>query len=77
MDPTGLRLISIPIVDKTPKQESRTDYAKWADKIPYVGDVAARLPKWPRWARIATTVLLFGAVTFAIALIWWRPWERG
>lgn len=76
-DPKGLRLINIPIpYEPIREKEEGTSYAKWADKLPYVGVVASKLPKWPRWARIVATIALYGIIGFIIyILIWWRPWE--
>lgn len=44
----------------TPPVRGETHYAKWADKVPYAGDVASKLPNWPRWARILTAVVILG-----------------
>ena len=44
-----------------------TDYAKWADnKVPFITPLVSRFPKWPRWARILTTVGIAVALVFVI-----------
>ena len=44
-----------------------TPYAKWADdKVPFVSPLASRLPNWPRWARILTTVGIAVALIMGI-----------
>jgi len=67
-DPTGIR----PIVDRkgrplpdriVPKVERKT----WG--VPYLYTVVSKLPKWPRWARILTTVVVFAAIAVIIYLI--------
>ena len=45
-----------------------TSYARWADRIPFVPVVAGHLPNWPRWARILSTVVVYGSI---ITLILW------
>lgn len=37
--------------------------------VPYLDTVISKLPKWPRWARILTTVVIVGLVILAIELI--------
>ena len=44
-----------------------TGYAKWADnKVPFITPFASRLPNWPRWARILTTVGIAVALILGI-----------
>ena len=37
-------------------------YAKWGDRVPFVGVIARALPNWPRWARILVLCILIGLV---------------
>jgi len=59
----------IKILPVSVKRET-TSHAKWADKVPYAGQVAGYLPNWPRWARIVATltwiVFIIGIIAFAI-----------
>lgn len=55
-----------------PKLEmGETSYAKWADKVGGVPEVASHFPNWPRWARFLT-LIAFAGVTVIIIL-----WIRG
>jgi len=45
------------------------DYAKWGDKIPYVGTVAGFLPKWPRWARILSFIIFLSIIGLIIKIL--------
>ena len=63
IDPTGLR------IGKEVIKESPTSYSKWADKLPYVGLVAERLPDWPKWARILSLIVFLLLLTGIVFLI--------
>lgn len=45
------------------------DYAKWADRIPYVSTVAGVLPRWPRWARMLSFIVFLGVTGFIFWII--------
>ena len=51
-------------------KKGTTSYARWADKYPYVGEFASRLPKWPRWARILSAILVLGVLGYLLHLLW-------
>lgn len=52
------------------EQPTRKQYAKWAEKIPGATILPRLLPKWPRWARILTTVVFVGIVTLVTLWAW-------
>ncbi len=59
-DPVNIRRYSVP-------KERKTSYANWAKNTP-VGEVASRLPNWPRWARVlAVSPIVIGIV---VGLLW-------
>jgi len=60
--PKDMRFVVIP------PEKQETKYAKWADKVPYAGNIASSLPNWPRWARILTALAILGG---CIGLIFW------
>jgi len=47
----------------------RKRYASWGDKLPGVGAIASRLPNWPRWARIVSTLVVIGIVVAIVLLV--------
>lgn len=51
-----------------PKEIKRgsTSYAKWADKYPAVGDMASRLPNWPRWTRLLVASVSILIIVFLV-----------
>ena len=63
MDPVGIRPL------KRTEEVPETSYARWADRVPYVSLIASKLPNWPRWARIISTLLVYGIVIFGILLV--------
>ena len=66
-DPTGIR----PLVDRKGKPLPEK-YQKWVDKskkYSLTTKVVSRLPKWPRWARILTSVIVIAIVIVIIYFI--------
>lgn len=49
----------------TPRKS--TSYAKWGDKVPYVGWIAGKLPNWPKWARVTAFFIYILAIGAFIA----------
>ena len=49
-------------------KKGQTTYSPWADRFPGAGEVASRLPNWPRWLRVLT-LLVF--VSVSILLVVW------
>jgi len=81
LDPVGIRLAlgrSTAIKDNFDRAYSRNrvepaqrNYASWLDRVPKVVDLGLtrtlvnKLPRWPRWARVLTTVLVLAIVVVA------------
>jgi hypothetical protein len=53
-----------------PQLKRHEDYAKWGDRIPYVGTIASILPRWPRWARILSFIIFLIIIGSVIYWIW-------
>jgi len=51
------------------KKPIRVQYASWGDRLPGVGAIAGRLPNWPRWARIVSTLVVIGIVVVIVLLV--------
>jgi len=66
MDPVEIRPL------KTTEEVPETSYAKWADRVPYVSYFAGRLPNWPRWARILSTLLIYGILVFGLIIVFFQ-----
>lgn len=61
--PKGVRL------EYFEKEKKLSGYAKWGDKFPMVPELAGRLPNWPRWARLLTTLVIVGIITLIIWVV--------
>lgn len=44
--------------EKLANRHTKGSYSSWADRLPGVGTVASILPRWPKWARITTVVVI-------------------
>ena len=61
-DPVGLRQVRIP----EPRKVGKRTYASWAEKVPYVSQVASVFPAWKRGYRL---LLFFGVLILVVLLI--------
>jgi len=70
-DPLSIRPMKVPIEVKDIKREK-----KWVEKVPGIGYQASALeeflPKWPKWARILSTIIFFGLCWLSLWFIFWR-----
>lgn len=64
MPPGDMRFVAEP----KPVRVRSTSYARWGDKLPFVPNIAGRLPNWPKWARILTGGIFIGGMLF---LMYW------
>ena len=60
----GLPPKDMVYIKPKPSIKRHEDYAKWGNKIPFVGEVAGMLPRWARWKRILSFVLTVGVLSF-------------
>lgn len=59
----------IPYRKDAGMEPTRKQYSKWGDAIPGVSALASRLPNWPRWSRLLTSLIFVGIVIVVIWLI--------
>ena len=73
MSATEIRVVPATKAKKKPKalriKPGSASHAKWGDALPGVGQVASRLPNWPRWVRILVTAVFALGVAAVIVLV--------
>jgi len=68
-NPNDIRAQAEPKVKVTSKRRPITASPRWTDTIPGADWFVNLLPKWPRWARILSTIVFVAIVVVIVYLI--------